>query len=383
MNNRFLLISNAYPSSENIYRNGFIHRRVKSYLDKDYKVDVFYLHSSFLNADIYTYDGVTVNTGNREHYENFLKINEYDNYLIHFVNPDMYFPIVNNIDNPNITIWIHGFEAENWHRRWFNFLNSKSDLVKVLNQAEEYFPNQLNFLHNIYLEEKINVKFIHISKWFKESVADIDAKAIPKKCWIIPNIVDGEIFDYQEKSIDKRTKILSIRPYASKKYANDLSVEAVEILSKTPFFEELEFHFYGDGILFNKVLEPIKKFKNVHINKKFLTQDEITKIHNDFGVFLCPTRWDSQGVSMCEAMSSGLVPVSNNNTAIPEFVTHNFSGLLAKSDNSRDIAYQIERLYYNQELFTYLSENAASSIRSIADENVVIDKELDVIIHGI
>src|SRR5699024_4983643 len=109
MNNRFLLISNAYPSSENIYRNGFIHRRVKSYLDKDYKVDVFYLHSSFLNADIYTYDGVTVNTGNREHYENFLKINEYDNYLIHFVNPDMYFPIVNNIDNPNITIWIHGF----------------------------------------------------------------------------------------------------------------------------------------------------------------------------------------------------------------------------------------------------------------------------------
>src|SRR5699024_6196292 len=150
MTNRFLLVANAYPSDDNIYRNGFIHRRVKSYLEKGYKVDVFYLHPHFYSADNYSYDGVTVHKGNREHYEQFLKVNDYDNYLIHFVNPDMYYPLVNIKDNPNITIWIHGFEAESWHRRWFNFLSSKSDLIKVLNQSEDYFPNQLNFLKEIY-----------------------------------------------------------------------------------------------------------------------------------------------------------------------------------------------------------------------------------------
>src|SRR5699024_10974104 len=123
-------------------------------------------------------------------------------------------------------------------------------------------------------------------------------------------------------------------------------------------------------------------FNNLHINKVFLPQDEITNLYYDFVVFLCPTRWDSQGVSMCEAMSSGLVLVSNNNTAIPEFITHNISGLLAENESSQDLAYQIERLYYNPDLFAYLSENAASSIRVIADENIVINNELDVIIHG-
>ena len=36
------------------------------------------------------------------------------------------------------------------------------------------------------------------------------------------------------------------------------------------------------------------------------------------GIFICPTRQDAQGVSMCEAMSSGLVPITLYNTAIPE-----------------------------------------------------------------
>src|SRR5699024_12361437 len=114
----------------------------------------------------------------------------------------------------------------------------------------------------------------------------------------------------------------------------------------------------------------------------FLIQVDMTYLHYDVFVFRFRSRWDSQVLSMCEAMSSGLVPVSNNNTAIPEFVTHNISGLLAENESSQDLAYQIERLYYNPDLFAYLSENAASSIRVIADENIVINNELDVIIHG-
>lgn len=379
MSKKFLVVCNAYPSNENIYRNGFIHRRVKSYMRKGYTVEIFYLHPHFYTEDFYEYDGVKVFKGNKTHYENFLDNHEYDNYLIHFINPEMYYPIVNKKTDPNITVWIHGFEAEAWHRRWFNFLNSKQDLIKVLNQSQDYYPKQLNFLHDIYLEDKVNLKFIHVSKWFKENIADIDAKATPKNYAIIPNIIDGKLFEYKEKNEKQRFKVLSIRPFASKKYANDLSVKAIEILSKTPFFNNLEFHFYGDGVLFDTTLEPIKKFKNVHINKGFLVHDEISRLHKEFGVFLCPTRLDSQGVSMCEAMSSGLVPISNNNTAIPEFVEHNTTGLLAESNNPEDLAYQIERLFFNPELFDFISRNAASSIRNIADENVVISKELDVI----
>ena len=43
-------------------------------------------------------------------------------------------------------------------------------------------------------------------------------------------------------------------------------------------------------------------------------------MHKKNGIFMVPTRLDSQGVSRDEAMSSGLVPITNNVAAIPEFV---------------------------------------------------------------
>ena len=43
---------------------------------------------------------------------------------------------------------------------------------------------------------------------------------------VIPNFVDGELFGYQPKDPAQRKRILSIRPFASHIYANDLAVLA-------------------------------------------------------------------------------------------------------------------------------------------------------------
>lgn len=44
---RYVIITNAYPHEDQLYRNGFIHRRVKAYLDEGLKVDVFVLHPAY------------------------------------------------------------------------------------------------------------------------------------------------------------------------------------------------------------------------------------------------------------------------------------------------------------------------------------------------
>src|SRR5690606_13268173 len=97
-----------------------------------------------------------------------------------------------------------------------------------------------------------------------------------------------------------------------KKYANDLTTKAILELSNKNFFNELEFNIYGDGEFFDIDNGPIKKFKNVHLHKTFLKQDEICELHKTHGIFIATTRWDSHGVSRDEAMSSGLVPITNN-----------------------------------------------------------------------
>jgi glycosyltransferase involved in cell wall biosynthesis len=118
----------------------------------------------------------------------------------------------------------------------------------------------------------------------------------------------------------------------------------------------------------------------VNITKGFLDQSDIAVLHKEHGVFLSPTRFDSQGVSMCEAMSSGLVPVTTNVAAIPEFVDHGKTGLLAPPEDYLALANWIERLYFNSELFERLSENASSEIRRLCSEDVAIKSELDLIL---
>lgn len=379
-NRNYLVLTNAYPSAKDLYRNAFVHRRVKNYQANGLNINVFTLDPKSNNKK-YNFDDVKVYKGNREDLYNFLlkNHNKYNKILIHFVSPEMIDAIQNVCPHIPIIIWIHGFEAEAWHRRWFNFLESKERLEDVLKKADGFYKEQMKLMNWLYQTKELDLKFVHISNWFKTHVAECDARAKTQNATIIPNVIDDELFNYEERKPDDRLKILSIRPYASRKYANDLSVSAVIELSERPYFDKLSFAFYGDGKYFEETLRPIKDFPNVKIVQGFLKQQEIADVHKKYGVFLCPTRWDSQGVSMCEAMSSGLVPISTNITAIPEFVTHRSSGLLARPEDPVHIADLIESLYFDSALFEKLSRNATIEIRNKCAQDVVINKELELI----
>ena len=91
---------------------------------------------------------------------------------------------------------------------------------------------------------------------------------------------------------------------------------------------------------------------------------------------LIPTRQDAQGVSMCEAMSSGLVPVTSNNTAIPEYV-NNECGYLA--NNVDELASAITEMYYNEKVFLAKSKKAHDFIFEKCSPKKVMTEELNLI----
>ena len=86
---------------------------------------------------------------------------------------------------------------------------------------------------------------------------------------------------------------------------------------------------------------------------------------------------DAQGVSMCEAMSSGLIPITSNNTAIPEFVTHKKTGFLTESVN--EIVDSVNYLYNNPTDYLKMSREASLSIAKISGIDVVMKKEMQLI----
>lgn len=373
MNEKYLVVTPGYPSKENIYNNGFVHSRVKQYIKRNMDVTVFSVDKNSKNEK-YIYDDIIVNTGNLNNLEEFLKNNKFSKVLIHFGFKDTINTILKVDKNMPLIIWVHGTEALGWYRRLFFF-----DIKRPHRFLGYILLNirQMAFMHKLINNKTINKKFVFVSEWMKNILEkDSLSKNKINDYEIIPNVVDENLFNYVEKNKKDRLNILSVRPYASLKYANDLSVKTVLKLSEKNYFNELKFTFYGDGKLFDKTLEPIKEFKNVLVNKKFISQKEISKLHKKNGIMLIPTRQDAQGVSMCEAMASGLVPISSNNTAIPEYLDNN-SGYLC--NNVEEMVNAIEEMYNNSKLFLDKSKNAYLKVNSLCNSKLVIEKEINYI----
>lgn len=379
MSEKLLVICNAYPSEQALYRNGFIHRRVKAYKEAGLDVEVFYNHEPVQQAYAYEFDGVRVTVGNEAALELHVASNDFDGYLIHFAEPQRIRPLQKlNVKKP-VIVWVHGFEAEAWYRRWFNFINTSEDIKAALEKKDTYYLKQNAFFHDLMTQEELNVSFVNVSKWFQKYVVEPDNGAEFRNSTVIPNLVDEEVFPYREKEDKKRFNILSIRPFASLKYANDQTVGAILELSKRPYFKALSFTICGSGPMFDQTVEPLRQFDNVKLENRFFTQEEIRDLHAEHGIFLSPTRFDSQGVSMCEASSSGLVTISSEVAAVPEFIEHRVSGLLAQPESINDLADLIEELYFDAELFQRLSKQGSLAMLEKCGRKATIGAEVDYI----
>jgi glycosyltransferase involved in cell wall biosynthesis len=77
-------------------------------------------------------------------------------------------------------------------------------------------------------------------------------------------------------------------------------------------------------------------------------------------------------------MSTGLVPITNAVSAIPEFVDSS-SGILAPGEDYMAMAAGIDRLYWNPQYFLELSRNAAARVRAQSAAEFTIDRELNLI----
>lgn len=365
-----LVLTHQYPRKDNLYRSGFVHQRVKEYIKNGIDTEIWVLDTEKSSVETYVFEGVTVYEGDVNGFISYTEKNDVKNILVHFLKKSTITALNQLKRHIPIIVWVHLFEASSWHRRMFE-CNSIDFLKYIKNNII-----QLNSFKRFNETTKLDVTYVFVSQWIKE-IAEKDINTTFKKSYVIHNYINEDLYKYESKVAEKRKKILSIRTFQSKKYGNDISADAIKILSKYPEFKEMEFALYGKGKYFTKIQKELAHFPNVKMYNKFLTQDDIAELHREYGVFLCPTRQDSQGVSMCEAMSSGLVPVTSNNSAIPEFVKNRETGLLGNS--AKEIAELLLFLQQNPSEFSKISEATALSVRKQCGLAATIDKEIEII----
>jgi FkbM family methyltransferase len=372
---RHLVVLKQYPDYDDLYRYGFVHSRLRAYAKEHLRCDVLRLATEE-PCGFREFEDIDVMTGDWDFLDLALRGGGYEHVLVHLMDKTMWEVIQRHIDRVRVTVWLHGAEIQAWQRRAFEFDGlEQAEITRRKRLSEQ----RLEFWRELLAAPHPNLHFVFVSKQFASEVAEdlsIDLSEVPHS--VIHNFVDPEVFPYRPKAEEDRFHILAIRPFSSRKYANDLLVKVVQDLARDPLFAQLSFTIVGDGEEFRDARDALGGFANVRLEQRFLTQREIAALHARHGIFLSPTRWDSQGVSRDEAMSSGLVPISHAVSAVPEFVDQS-CGLLVPADSVHEMAAAVSALVADPARFLTLSASAARRAQSQSGLAATVLRELELI----
>ncbi|WP_313272373.1 glycosyltransferase [Stenotrophomonas sp.] len=370
LSGKHLVLTNHYPSYQDLYKNAFVHKRVAAYKARGVEVEVMRIREGQAPS-YHKFEGIECLTAGEEVLDRVLSSGAYDSVLVHFLTPSMWKVLYRYISKIKIVVWLHGSDIQPAHRRMFNYRDQAA-----YEKARLISDRKLEFWRDVASTVSENFHMVFVSQYFaEEAMADLGFTIPRDRYSVIHNPIDTTVFRPRQKSADYRFKFLSIRPYSSLTYANDLTVKVIKELESYRDFDKMKFMLVGDGELFEETLAPLAGYKNVEISKGFLSQRRIAALHRSYGIFLCPTRMDTQGVSRDEAASSGLVPVTNTVAAVPEFVDSSMA-VLADGEDYKALAKGIIELVENPDIFMQKSRAASERVAAQSSLNVVVEEEI-------
>ena len=363
---KIAVITSRYPSEKEPYNHMFVHVRNKFYLQTGTHLSVFVPSKEDF---FYTFEGVNVHRlpSNKI----IKKLEHFDVVFIHLLHiypiKDLDGSIIyEHIIRSRIPVlfFLHGIEVQKiWksYKEEIEILSPKS-LLRFLYHDFYQIPKMKKYIRLLIKHPKC--RFIAVSQWMKEEVYENIKVDITEKTVIIPNGIDTKLFAYSNQW-NHRHKLLAIRPLILKgKYAIDLAISTMKNIRE----DSIKLTIYGKGKDYKKITNLIHRYKllsKITIVNQFLNHSSIPKIHKKFGIYYAVTKTDSQGVSMCEAMASGLPVISFKVGGIPEFITPKRTGILVEPYNVKEAAQWIESLVYDKNLYLRISENARKFIETI------------------
>ncbi|MBR6917939.1 MAG: glycosyltransferase [Clostridia bacterium] len=363
---RVLVITPQYPSYANLYLCAFAHSRNKEYVKNGLDIQVFVPTSWYQTA--YERSGIPVFSGTYADLKRLLSEKHYDVIVVHFVDVNLY-PIFDAdvYDNQKLIFICHSPET------LYRYLTRTCGPYFTLPVKEQYFDPAFDKA-DAYVRKyasKDNVEWVFVSDWLKEK-AETDQGLKFRHARVINNIIDEDLFPYSPKNPEDRKKILMVRKFDNtREHGIDLVVLAILALSRKDFFNDLDFDIYGDGNYYDELTEPLKQFKNVHLYRKFLPNEELYSLYRSHGIMMLASRTDAHAVSMGESAASGLVVLGTKVTSNPYFMNEAENHTLADPEHFEQLADIIERLYLDPDEFLRVSRNMAEYTRNFNKEHTV------------
>ena len=312
---RILLIADSYPDDRCPAQGAFFHARAAAYRERGHAVAV--LAQSGELPECVTYRGVPVYRPRTEpEIAAVLAACRPEVLCIHAPNPSTRSGalLARYAGEYPTVVWIHG-----WESMRTAFLHYYASVRKSVSACYKDWL-RLSRLGKI-LPRATAV--VYVSAWMRRT-SEAHCGCRHPFPHVIPNPIDTRHFaPTAAPRAPGPLRGISVRSLANPKYGIDLAVRAFAGLPETSLT------VVGSGALLARYTALAAK---LHAPVAFHTDP----IHNDampallgqYDYFVAPSRTETHGVAMCEAMSCGLPVVATRVGGIPEYVRDGIDGWL-------------------------------------------------------
>lgn len=238
---------------------------------------------------------------------------------------------------------IHGSyfsEQRLMHKSSNDFNLAEAEVLKKFDYCAVTYPN----------------KIITVSSYIDPALP-----AIPKeKHKIIHSGVDTLLF----KPIDKKNKKIKIATagFLEHHKGYDIFLDAlIKLKNKT---DDIDVIMYGAGSQL-EAYQKIAHSENIPIVfRGNVTREELAEELPKVDIFVQPSRIETFGLSVTEAMASGCVPVCSNVGGLVDQIEHMTNGILFEMENSIALANSLKQLINDPILQDRLSKSARKTVEN-------------------
>jgi glycosyltransferase involved in cell wall biosynthesis len=198
----------------------------------------------------------------------------------------------------------------------------------------------------------------------------------PNKITIAPNGIDDAFFKIP--SLKTGTLCSSAVLFVGRTCRQkgiDVLLDATERLlnSGTIIFLRMIGGKYAEPSVDKSVKERIKKapLASVVENLGEVTHDVVVSQMRKSFIYVQPSRYESQGIALLEAMASGRIVVASDLPAIREYIRHGENGLLVEPKNAQALADTLSTVFADPDKMISLGHEARKTARAYTWHNML------------
>ncbi|NQU84419.1 MAG: glycosyltransferase family 4 protein [Mariniphaga sp.] len=357
---KIAIISPAYPTKDS-HSYAFVHVRAQLYQKANAKVKVFVLSKV---TGKYTLDNIDIEKNNKSSLRQIIVEFKPDVIAIHYPTYKS-ISLVKSLRFPKVA-WLHGHEIL-WNFR----LGAAKNAIDFLKKRLVVLPREL--YQKLCVRQfllSINTA-VFVSDWLRKN-AEKQTLAKYRNSVIIANPIDCDLFNYRLRIPDGMA--ISLRNLDNTKYGIDIAIKAFSGLTNVHLV------IVGKGRLVSRYQALIRRLKsNSQIITDTIDHDKLPKYYDKFCIFIAPSRKETQGLAMCEAMATGMPVIAADVGGIPEFVRDGVDGYLFKKNNFKSLAQAVNKLVLNKKQFMEMSQNARNHILQKCSHKLIVNMELEIL----